>query len=102
MTEKTKGVHITLPKSLAERLGFLRNFNHRKINLNPRLKSKIGALVEEIEKELKVDPTTWTSAKRCPKCESGTVYLKKTTRGEFYGCSRYPDCRHSESKSRKK
>ena len=102
MTAKTKGVQVTLPKSLAERLSFLRNFHHRKINLNPRLKGKINALVEEVEKELKIDHATWMTAKRCPKCESGTVFLKKTRRGDFYGCSRYPECKHTESKPRTK
>ncbi|WP_416351132.1 topoisomerase DNA-binding C4 zinc finger domain-containing protein [Alteromonas sp. 14N.309.X.WAT.G.H12] len=80
---------------------FLRNFTHRKVNLNARLQGKIRHLVEEVEVELGVDYKTWSTARRCPACESGIVYLKRSSRSEFYGCSRYPACKHTENKPRK-
>jgi ssDNA-binding Zn-finger/Zn-ribbon topoisomerase 1 len=94
---KTKGIQVTLPKNLAERIAFLRNFNHRKINLNSRISKALFSLADEIEKELKFDHDTWQNAKKCPKCNSGIIFIKKTSTRKFYGCSRYPLCKHSES-----
>jgi ssDNA-binding Zn-finger/Zn-ribbon topoisomerase 1 len=94
---KTKGIMVTLPKNLAERLAFLRNFHHRKINLNPRISKAMFELVGDIEKELKIEHDTWANAKKCPKCNSGIIFVKKTAKSKFYGCSKYPLCKHSEN-----
>ncbi|MFH1591314.1 MAG: DNA topoisomerase I [archaeon] len=32
--------------------------------------------------------------KPCPKCEKGTLVLRKSIYGQFFGCSNYPKCRH--------
>ncbi|MBU1850513.1 MAG: topoisomerase DNA-binding C4 zinc finger domain-containing protein, partial [Nanoarchaeota archaeon] len=34
--------------------------------------------------------------KKCPKCKDGTLKLRKSVYGQFYGCSNYPKCRYTE------
>ncbi|HIH38148.1 DNA topoisomerase I [Candidatus Woesearchaeota archaeon] len=34
--------------------------------------------------------------KPCPKCTEGKLVLRKSIYGQFYGCSRFPKCRHTE------
>lgn len=34
--------------------------------------------------------------KPCPKCKEGKLMLRTSVYGKFYGCSRYPKCRHTE------
>jgi ssDNA-binding Zn-finger/Zn-ribbon topoisomerase 1 len=41
--------------------------------------------------------STTSSRKICPKCNSKMV-LRKSTRGQFYGCSRYPYCKGTRSR----
>ena len=51
--------------------------------INPDCKSKTHP-TKETEKE-----------KTCPKCKNKLI-LRKSFYGEFYGCSNYPKCRHTE------
>ena len=32
----------------------------------------------------------------CPRCEEGDLVIKHSRYGKFIGCSRYPDCKHTE------
>lgn len=34
--------------------------------------------------------------RKCPKCNEGDIVLRSSIYGKFYGCSRYPKCRHTE------
>ncbi|MDO8740963.1 MAG: DNA topoisomerase I [Candidatus Woesearchaeota archaeon] len=34
--------------------------------------------------------------RKCPKCGTGNLVLRKSVYGSFYGCSTYPKCRHIE------
>ncbi|MFC1769225.1 DNA topoisomerase I [Nanoarchaeota archaeon] len=34
--------------------------------------------------------------KRCPQCKEGNLILRTSIYGKFYGCSRYPKCKHTE------
>lgn len=34
--------------------------------------------------------------KPCPKCKEGKLVLRKSIYGSFYGCSKFPKCRHTE------
>lgn len=34
--------------------------------------------------------------KVCPKCSKGHLVLRKSVYGQFYGCSEYPKCKHTE------
>lgn len=38
----------------------------------------------------------------CPKCKDGTLVLKKSRFGSFYGCSNYPKCRYTKKIVNKK
>lgn len=33
----------------------------------------------------------------CPRCQQGVLLLRKGSRGNFWGCSTYPTCRHTSS-----
>jgi ssDNA-binding Zn-finger/Zn-ribbon topoisomerase 1 len=33
----------------------------------------------------------------CPRCGKGEMVEKSGKKGQFYGCSRYPDCRHTQN-----
>ncbi len=97
---KNKGVHISLSKNLAERLAFVRRFKHRLPALNDDLEATIASLVSTAEKKLKIQPDAWRKARPCPSCAHGTLVERRGKRkgaAPFMGCSRFPDCRHSES-----
>jgi DNA topoisomerase-1 len=34
--------------------------------------------------------------RECPKCKEGSIVLRSSIYGKFYGCSKYPKCRHTE------
>ncbi len=34
--------------------------------------------------------------RKCPKCSEGDIVLRSSIYGKFYGCNRYPKCRHTE------
>ena len=34
--------------------------------------------------------------RKCPKCIEGDIVLRSSIYGKFYGCSKYPKCRHTE------
>ena len=34
--------------------------------------------------------------RKCPKCKTGDMLLRKGPYGEFYGCSNFPKCKHTE------
>jgi DNA topoisomerase-1 len=40
--------------------------------------------------------------KQCPKCEKGTLVLRKSIYGAFLGCSNYPKCKHIQKIDEKK
>lgn len=43
------------------------------------------------------EPTSGdNSAGLCPSCKKGRLVLRKGAKGEFYGCSNYPNCKHTE------
>ncbi|MBI4151689.1 DNA topoisomerase I [Candidatus Woesearchaeota archaeon] len=64
----------------------------REICIKPDCKSKVS------EAEMKaIDKIEHQKTERkCPKC-SKTLVLRKSFYGEFYGCSGYPACRHTEN-----
>ncbi|MBI4152477.1 DNA topoisomerase I [Candidatus Woesearchaeota archaeon] len=64
----------------------------REICIKPDCKSKVSEaeskVIEKIEHQKK--------ERKCPKCGKVLV-LRKSFYGEFYGCSGYPACRHTEN-----
>ena len=65
----------------------------QQVCINPNCPNKkiedehIRKSVEDIEKGV--------AEKKCPKCGSNLV-VRKSIYGQFYGCSKYPKCRHTE------
>ena len=96
-----KAVTFTLPKDIAERIGLVRKFKHRKLNVVARLNTAIEDELEKLEAELKLKPTDWKHAKKCPVCTSGTLIKRYSTRHNnkvaFLSCNRFPSCRYTES-----
>jgi len=39
--------------------------------------------------------------RECPKCKKGTLKLRSSMYGQFYGCSNYPKCKHTEKIAKK-
>ncbi|MBS3169652.1 DNA topoisomerase I [Candidatus Woesearchaeota archaeon] len=64
----------------------------REICIKPDCKSKVSEaevkVIDKIEHQKK--------ERKCPKCGKALV-LRKSFYGEFYGCSGYPACRHTEN-----
>ncbi len=56
----------------------------QEVCINPDCKSKAVAVEESKE------------AKPCPTCKEGNLIVRKGIYGAFYGCSRYPKCKHTE------
>ncbi len=52
---------------------------------------------EEIRKELKQSLTDQNAVGVCPKCEDGTLLIRKSKNGRFVGCSNYPECENTYS-----
>lgn len=100
MMSSSKQISVTVSKEDAERLALLRKCKHRLPNINEELSNAILEVVEASEKRLKLKRDTWKTARACPSCVSGTLY-EKTSKGNtprsFIGCSRYPDCKYTES-----
>lgn len=50
-------------------------------------------------------PAKTSGGKDCPECSDGKMVKRKGSKGDFYGCSNYPNCRHTApvgNRSRKK
>lgn len=98
-----KQVQVTLPKDLAERLAFIRKFKHRLPELSQVLEQAIQSAIVSSESKLNIQPDSWKSARSCPACAHGTLLQRVNSRKPdatpFYGCSRFPDCRHTEALS---
>lgn len=100
-SQPKKGVQVTLPKALAERLAFLRKLKHRAPNLNRDVEQAIEQLVSKTEEKLRIDKDSWRRSKSCPKCPTGVLFVKRK-KGDpnarpFYGCSHFPECKHTEN-----
>ncbi len=55
----------------------------QEVCINPECKSKVGAGVKFVEK-------------KCPKCNEGTIVLRRSIYGSFAACNRFPKCRYVE------
>jgi hypothetical protein len=99
MTKPTKGVQITISKDSAERLTFLRNFKHRLPTINEQIEASIMALVSTLEQKVGVQSGSWRLSRKCTKCSTGVLLVKvgkKPDSKPFYGCSKFPACKHTE------
>ncbi|MDP7141104.1 MAG: DNA topoisomerase I [Candidatus Woesearchaeota archaeon] len=93
------GVTIKETKEVCEECSFpiitvVRRRRTQKLCVNPKCPSKHiqGEAGEEAAKiengELK---------KQCPKCKKGTLVLRSSIYGKFYGCSSYPKCKNTQA-----
>jgi ssDNA-binding Zn-finger/Zn-ribbon topoisomerase 1 len=94
---------MTLDKRTVERIRLIRRINNGRVDVNNELnliligKNDLSLL----ESKLGINKDSWISAKSCPKCENGVLWLKKPRKPPhkvFFGCTNFPKCRHSESK----
>jgi ssDNA-binding Zn-finger/Zn-ribbon topoisomerase 1 len=99
-----KGVQVTLPKALAERLVFLRKVKHKIPDMNQSIIDSLQDTVCKLESKARVGPDDWKVSKTCPICTSGVLLKKQNRKVQggvfFYGCSRHPECRYTESFSK--
>ena len=98
-----KAVQVTLPKIVAERLSLLRKAGKAGAEFNKLRAAVIEGQVAACEQRFNIPKDAWKSAKTCPACSSGVLIEKRPndkTRPPFIGCSRYPDCRHTENYSK--
>ncbi len=58
--------------------------NSKEICINPNCESK----------RIKIENSK--EGTQCPKCKKGTLLLRKSSYGTFYGCSNYPKCKYIE------
>ncbi|NQV08468.1 DNA topoisomerase I [Candidatus Woesearchaeota archaeon] len=65
----------------------------QRVCINPECPSKQNH-DEETKKEIE-DIEQGNVEKKCPKCD-GNLIIRKSVYGSFYGCSKYPKCRHTE------
>ncbi len=57
-------------------------------------------LVELVKnKRLQIECVAGQAMAPCPKCGCGFLLLRKTARGEFYGCTRFPGCDYTKNSS---
>jgi DNA topoisomerase-1 len=63
--------------------------------INPECKSKEIENQESRKEAAQIE--SGAIEKKCPKCETGKLVLRRSIYGSFYGCSTYPKCRHTET-----
>jgi DNA helicase-4 len=54
-----------------------------------------SVFIEELEKD-NFTITETSSIRRCPQCKTGELLIRSGRYGDFYGCSNYPLCEHTE------
>jgi len=94
-------IQLTLDKRTAERIRLAKKISGGKVDVNAELNKALLAPLTSIENRLKITQESWKNARPCPKCAKGTLLLIKRNKppySEFFGCSQFPQCRHSESK----
>lgn len=86
-----KKVHISVGNTLAKKIDVLRAVDRKLFN------EEAAASLDEISTKLskKHGIAIDTEAKICPKCNS-PLTKRSGRKGEFYGCSKYPKCVHTE------
>jgi DNA topoisomerase I len=65
------------------------------ICLNPRCPEKLKEYSKETLKEME-DIESGKLIKKCPKCEKGTLKVRRSVYGSFIACDQYPKCRYTE------
>ncbi|MEK5504153.1 restriction endonuclease [Bacillus sp. FSL M8-0168] len=61
---------------------------------------KLQELIVEVNPEVtpkQVYEVVEPAARKCPKCKSELILRNRNTQKQFFGCSRYPHCKHTES-----
>lgn len=95
-----KSISFTVEKDLAKRLSFLRNFSHRLTDFNQDIEKMLFDFCTSMENRVGITSSTWMGSRACPLCETG-VLVSRTKKNEqnpsFMGCSKFPQCRHTES-----
>lgn len=69
--------------------------------INPKCPSKVGDYSPKKIKEME-DIESGKLIKKCPKCETGTLKVRRSVYGSFIACDQYPKCRYVEDSEKKK
>lgn len=59
-------------------------------------------IIQDIDRVKKEGVPESIFAQKCPKCHDGYLIKIQSTKGEFKGCTNYPECDYSEQNSQKK
>jgi DNA topoisomerase-1 len=57
---------------------------------------KISDVLDALDRELSVFLFPGEKDRTCPTCKEGQLHLKLGKFGAFLGCTRYPDCKHTQ------
>ena len=59
------------------------------------LEGVAGHIGQEVARAGTAEIRVAATGPACPACTKGVMKRRKGSKGEFMGCSRYPDCRHT-------
>lgn len=95
-----KSTSFTVSINLSKRLSFLRNFPAKIPDFNEKAEETLLLFCQEMEKKAGISAESWKLSRQCPSCGTGVLFPRKRS-GEhapsFMGCSKFPQCRHTES-----
>ena len=94
MKNNKKSYSIKLPIDLINRIKFIKGVKKGKIILENEISKALYPMVENIEKSIKITKDTYKEARKCPECDSYLV-IRKSKKGDFYGCYNFPECKHT-------
>jgi ssDNA-binding Zn-finger/Zn-ribbon topoisomerase 1 len=97
-------ISITTTANEANRLKFLRKKNiltpSLRDSMQKKLQAAVSSIITEFEGASRIQPESWEKSHTCPKCKSGSLVVRLTKKPpvrKFFGCSLWPECKHSES-----
>lgn len=95
----TAKISMTLDKRTVERIRLVKKVTGKDLEVNERVNKAILSVLDSLEAPLKLNKESWKTAKICPNCAKGVLFHKsrRTDQRPFFGCSNYPNCKHSEN-----
>lgn len=84
-----------IPKVFKMRLSHIKRIAGADFNIGDEVSKIIYPLILKMEKKYNIDKDDWKNKKYCPECD-GLLVIRKSKDREFYGCTNYPKCKHTE------
>lgn len=91
-----KGYNVHLSNSTINRLKFIKAVSKNNFDIGLFIEKCLKENIDEVESKLKINNSTWKNAIKCANCKSYMI-LKKGSKGKFYGCLNYPNCKNTRS-----